>query len=402
MTNRQLAKFYQVPLTLKERKETTAKKELEEIWYKTGDKVLEKVMEIRSLDTNLNNYIPNWKPTKDGSVHTTWGFTAPSGQFDSRSPNVLNCSKHTAIGQLFRRIVEAPKGYTFVEFDKRSFHVATMGYCANDPDYIRFSQLDPHSIFTSWIMPKDWGSAIELSMSDGEILERCDWIKKRCKQEKEKDPIHGVNIRQSLSKPVVLGNQLGLGPRKLYRQNRRFMRDENHARELQAKLGEKFSKEEIWKDDIRQEAHDKTFLYLKEWGRVQHFFDVFTYKYNKRTRLWERGYGGDSEKALAFPVQGQAFGMIQWELRKLEKLGANEWFNFLVSIHDSLMYMPRDEDLERCIEMVYGVMSMPCGRMVNKATGPLGLKVGVEVSVGKNWANWDKDMNIEGMREFKI
>ena len=84
MKQKDLAKFYEVPLTLKDKKETTGKKELEEIFFKTADPIIEKVMEIRSLDTNINNYIPNWLPGQDGRVHTTWGFSAPSGQKDSR------------------------------------------------------------------------------------------------------------------------------------------------------------------------------------------------------------------------------------------------------------------------------------------------------------------------------
>ena len=147
-----LADEYVVPKN-HEGKETTNKKEMEIFLDKTADEVVQCCLEHRSLGTNINNYIPNWAPAKDGCVHTTFGFSAASGQIDSRSPNVLNVSKHTPIGQLFRRIIEAPKGYVFLEFDKKSFHVATMGYACNDATYIRFSQLDPHSIFTSYIMP---------------------------------------------------------------------------------------------------------------------------------------------------------------------------------------------------------------------------------------------------------
>lgn len=385
MKQKDLAKYYEIPLTLKTKKETTGKKELEEIFYKTGDPILEKVMEIRSLDTNINNYIPNWKPWKDGRVHTTWGFSAPSGQKDSRSPNILNCSKHTVIGKLFRGIIEAPPGYTFVEFDKKSFHVGTMGYAACDPSYIRFSQLDPHSIFTSYIMPKSWGSPIEMSMSDGEILDRCKWIKARCKAEKEKDPKHGVNIRQDTAKPTVLGNQLGLGPMKLWRMNRRAIHSLGEAKSLQSIIAELFSIVNNFKDSIRELAHNQTFLLLKEWGKIQYFFDVFNYRYNKRTGGWIRGNGTDSEKAIAFPVQGHAFGMIDLETMDLDDEGYLEEFNFLLGIHDSLMFMPEDGKVDKCIEIVSKRMGEPCSKLVNKATGKDGLQIAVEIAVGKNW-----------------
>src|SRR4029077_7630046 len=103
---------------------------------------------------------------KDGCVHTTWGFSAPSGQINSYAPNVLNLSKWTVNGQIFRRMIAAPEGYSFIEFDKKSFHVATLGYCAEDASYIRFSQLDPHSIFASYICPRDWCKPITMDLPD--------------------------------------------------------------------------------------------------------------------------------------------------------------------------------------------------------------------------------------------
>ena len=59
-----------------------------------------KILELRRLNTIINNYIPNWKPQEDGRVRTTWGFKAASGQLDSSRPNVLNISKHTELVRL--------------------------------------------------------------------------------------------------------------------------------------------------------------------------------------------------------------------------------------------------------------------------------------------------------------
>ncbi|HXB12693.1 MAG TPA: DNA polymerase, partial [Bacteroidia bacterium] len=192
----ELADDYEVPISLKTKRETTSKQELEEMFINTNDPVLEKVVRIRSYDTNINNYLPNWKPSKDGRVHTTWGFTAPSGQFDARRPNILNCSKHTEFGNEFRGIIEAPPGRVFVEFDKKSFHVGTLGYCANDKGYIRFSQLDPHSILGSYIAPDIIGGSISLKWSDEEIIEASREFKKRSKAKGKE--LHGCDIRQQL------------------------------------------------------------------------------------------------------------------------------------------------------------------------------------------------------------
>lgn len=289
--------------------------------------------------------------------------------------------------------------HVFIEADYKSFHVATMGYIANSARYIRFSQLDPHSIFTSYIMPSEWGSPIDMSMSDGEILERCRWIKKRCKQAREDDPIHGVDIRQSLAKPTVLGNQLGLGERKLWMQNKRYIHGQLHARQLQAKLSEAFNEIPRTQSEIKERAHNQRYL-INEWGYVQWFYEVFTWVWNKKRSEWLRRNGTDAEKALAFPVQSTAFGIIKWNLLEAENRGWNERFNFVNSIHDSVIYMPRVEDRVECVRSIVELYSRPCNRLVNTATGPQGLKVGVEISIGRNWRAYHKDDNPEGMREI--
>jgi len=400
---KKLAEKYVVPKD-HEGKETTRKDSIEELFEKTGDEVLQINLEIRSLSTNINNYVPNWIPSpRDGCVHTTWGFTAASGQIDSRRPNVLNVSKHTETGQLFRRIIEAPEGWEWIEVDKKSFHVATMGYCANDKDYIRFSQLDPHSIFTSYIMPKEWGKPIEMSMSDGEILERSKWIKKRCKEEKQKGGDRGIDLRQQCAKPTVLGNQLGLGPKKLYWQNRRAMKDVAAAEDYQKTIADLFPIVDGWKKEIKTIAHKQTYL-INEFGFIQWFFDVFNYTWNKVQNKWVEREGQEARLPSAFRVQGCAFGMIKEELFRVLKRCEEEldlgYFPFRLSIHDSLFFLLKTVDVERVIPVILEEMNKPCIKLVNAATGPNGLVIGVEYSRGRNWQSWDKDKNPEGMKEI--
>jgi uracil-DNA glycosylase family 4 len=392
---------YEVPKDLKTKRDTTNKKELEVIYEKTGDKVLEMVVKIRSYDINLNNYIPNWKPSKDGKVHTTWGYTAPTGQFDSRGPNILNCSKHTEFGNEFRGIIEAPQGYCFVEFDKRSYHIGTMGYCANDKDYIRYSQLDPHSIFGSHIDPSIIGVSIDLKWSDKDILSAAAEFKKRCKEIKAKDPQHNVDVRQELAKPTVLGNQLGLGATKLQWQNRKFIKTIRDAEKMQATLAGMFPKVEVFKVEIKNKAFTQRYL-IDEFGRIQYFYDVFVFQWNKKQGKWWRKEGEGAREPVAFRVQGVAFSALQMSMLNLEDMHVNEEFNFCNTIHDSLIFMPEISKRDKCIEVVYSELLKPCPKLVNEATGPLGLVIGTGVSIGHNWKAYDKEKNPEGMQEVKV
>src|ERR1035437_3629106 len=408
----ELAEDYEVPVSLKTKKETTAKGELEEMFINTGDPVLERVVRIRSYDTNITNYIPNWKPAKDGRVHTTWGFTAPSGQFDARRPNILNCSKHTEFGNEFRGIIEAPKGRVFVEFDKKSFHVGTLGYCANDKSYIRFSQIDPHSILGSYIDPSVIGGSISLKWSDSEIKEAAAKFKKLCKIHKSKDPQHNVDVRQELAKPTVLGNQLELGPKKLQRQNRRFIEyiykrqrlagggTGLSAEELQNMIAGLFPKEQIYKAQIKEKAHIEKFL-VNEFGRIQFFYDVFNFSYSKKMGKWTKKDGDGARDPIAFRVQSTAFGLIPDELRECERQGLCEEPQFIDTIHDSLVFLPEVGKRDKCIERVFEIMNKPCSKLVNEATGPEGLKISVEVAVGSNWKSYNEKSNVGGMKEIK-
>jgi len=398
--DKKLAKLYKIPVNFKTKKKTSGKKELEELLEKTGDEVLKNVQEYRSIKYNLSNSIPNWKPDDNGFVHTTWGFTAPTGQLDSRSPNILNCSKHTKIGKIFRKIVESPKGYCFVEFDFKSFHVGLMGFRANDKTYIRFSQLDPHSIYCSHII-RDDNNVTPLiphlvDWSDDEIMKVCKYIKTNYK-----------SVRQEQAKPTVLGNQLGLGPFKLQHQNRKYIPTVARAKELQSIIKTEFPKVERAKAEIIERAFVQGYL-INEFGRIQYFYDVFNFSFDKKTGKWEKKHGTDTEKVLAFAVQSPAFGMIHSKLLELEEEGIEKngesWldrFNFNNSIHDQVAFMPRIEDRDLCLEIVGRKLQEPCRWLVNDATGPGGLQIGVDASWGLNWQDKGEG-NEYGMEDVKI
>ena len=93
--------------------------------------------------------------------------------------------------------------------------------------------------------------------------------------------------------------------------------------------------------------------------------------------------------------------MITEELAECNRQGLTEEHNFLVTIHDSLMFMPEVGKRDKCIEEVSKIMNKPCSRLVNEATGPEGLRIKVEVSAGKNWKGYDKENNPMGMQEVK-
>lgn len=405
--DRRLAKKYKVPLLIDKKKgikrETTGNKHLKELLESTGDEVILRIIGnselknaslgekagIRSIDKVIKNDIVNWQPASDGAVHTTWGLTAASGQLDSRSPNILNASKHTIIGKIFRRVIEAPGENIIVECDKKSYHVATMGYCANDESYIRFSQLDPHSYFTAYVADGEFGLP-DFGMPDSEILSIC---------KKYKTHEKWSWVRQHVSKVIVLGNQLGLGPTKAFLQNRKSFKNIEEVRKLQQIIAGIFPKIEFFKQAIKKQAHSQKKL-VNEWGYQQHFWEVFSYKYDKEMNNWSRVPGTEAEKAIAFPVQSLAFGDIRDKLIQIKEKGLLERYKFISSIHDSFVFMFPRRLLDSFMVEVYPILVSPSRKLVKECC-PKGLVVGVEIFWGKNFASMSVD-NPNGMRELKI
>ena len=52
--------------------------------------------------------------------------------------------------------------------------------------------------------------------------------------------------------------------------------------------------------------------------------------------------------------------------------------------------MPEVGKVDKCIESIYKIMTKPCKRLVNEATGVEGLKIDVEVSMGQNWRDMEE------------
>lgn len=400
-------KGYTVPLTLKEKKETTSKEELQELAEKTDDSVLTSIIRFRSMRSMLTNAVPNWKPLEDGCIHTSFKFDPPSLQLNSVGPNIQNASKHpkewemigrkgadrVIIGQKFRQIVKAPKGRCVVEFDKKSFHVTMMGFEARDPLYLKWSKVDMHTLISSYIVN-------EPILLEGEPdLDKIAYIKKRHK-----------TVRDSQGKPTVLGNQLGLGRRKLYWKNKSYIDEEgvrrtgieseNRAGWLQSLIAELFPITYKYKSAIQEKAHYQTFL-LNNFGVIRWFHDVLRWDY--KSRRYKNG--SEAEEAISHPVQSNAFCMIHSEnidmAQTSDILEEHWWAN---TIHDSDVFFPEIGKRDRCIEDVYKYMMKPQKELSDSVLCPEGLVVGVDVMAsgeGGNWGNGNKK-NPEGIWEVKI
>jgi hypothetical protein len=154
--------IYKVPKVWKEEKETTAKKELERLGAKTGDRFFSLVVEHREYGKVRSVYVDGWRGAADGRTHPTFGFGPATGQLSSTRPNCQNLPKpggretlaetrKTELAELLRAMVCAPPGHKLLEFDKKSFHALTLGFEAKCPEYMRISKLDVHPFWAVYL-----------------------------------------------------------------------------------------------------------------------------------------------------------------------------------------------------------------------------------------------------------
>lgn len=410
-------KGHKVPVKL-DGNETSEAKELERLAIQTKDTMYDGIIEYRQINKMLTNDIPNWEPSqRTGAVHTEFGFLPATGQLNSRSPNVQNANKHKPLGKRFRRIIRA-RSYRdgryagrrrrLVECDYSGFHAIMLGREAQSQRYVNISRADAHSWLTSYVI----GKPVEYPQVYTEAAYKD--FKAKLKIIKKEYKV----IRDTQSKPTILGVGLGLGPRKMYWMNReRFdpklnmvvgIKDEGQSKKLQGVLKELLPELFEYQTNIKKIALDQTYL-INRWGMIRWFFDV---------------QGEDGEAAIAFNVQGNAHGMLRWVLRRLHEevlyacdrreygfdyphisgrwdvISALERFHFINTIHDSLLFEPWEDDVEECIRTVEAVMTTPCVVLADKKVCPQGLIVGVESMVGENWAEWDEKKNTGGMQAW--
>jgi hypothetical protein len=317
-------------------------------------------------------------------------------------PNVQNASKHTSVGKRFRKVVEAPEGEVFVEVDVNAYHAVVMGWLARDWDYMRFANLDPHSIAATWMLDgKGVGvEAISLNWTDAQIRHEAKRYRKTShavgKASDGRDMTF-QDFRGKVAKVFVLGNQLGLQPREAWRKNRRYIASIGDAEYYKEIIDRRFHRVYQFKDSITRLAAEQGYL-QNVWGRVHPFQDVMGWARERRTQGWKFGPGTQYNEALAFMVQSSAFDhklelLLRWMWGEVPPGGHKfdpAFHRFRNDIHDAILMTAREEtkeqaawDLQAALTMRSKVALMDFGP--DEESG-LGLRVRVGAEWGRNWA----------------
>lgn len=364
------ARRHKIPQS-KDGKKTTGKKELERLAAKYKDGFYIKVIECREIGKMRGTYIDGFRPHADGRVHTTFAFSTATNQLAAKNPNVTNIPKHGRLAKPIREMFrDAVGGKLLVEWDKKSYHVMTTGWCARDKQYMRMAALDMHS-FITWHFLRLPKADQLFSLPDEELAAQMKWLKS---DEKRK------HARDFQVKRAVLGIGYGMGVNKLYDMNREYFDSLAQAKALRGVIEGLFPKVFRWQEQIKELAHRQGYL-MDQFGAIRWFYEVQAPDGKGGMRPGEQ-----AEEAVAFLPASLAFGDMRELMKEVARRGLDKKWEQVNTVHDSLVYLVEPARLEEhCAEM-YPVLKAPSKVLVDPELAPGGLVVDVDCNAGDNWS----------------
>jgi len=394
---------YKIPRNRKEDRDTTDKKEILSLGKRTGDPLFGRIVQIREFGKLKGTYVDGWAPDAHGRAHPEFVYTPATGQLGSENPNAQNIpseksrgaagsSTLIALAARFRSIIEAPDGYSLIEFDYKAFHALTLGFCAQDAAYMRLARLDIHSFFAAVGLLKLANSDTLLAKSDAELADYLAWVKRT----------HPI-VRDGQAKPAVLGYGLGMQGQTLWEQNPDSFSSRKEAQEVLNKLDQTFPISAAWRKAIQLTAHNQKYLTTPH-GYIRRFWDVYTNKPVKDNyqpkpgekvfmtrdgQRWKIGHGSDAEAAISLLVQNAGHGHLKDQMLVIDEKGWAERYGMINTVHDALWFCCPNSLVEECYMNVKPQMELPSPVLVNPVA-PDGLWCEVDATIGKNMQKREK------------
>lgn len=439
-SNKQLINYikfkgHKVPFDRKTGKNTTNRTKIEELANATKDPIYQTILDIRTVSKMDSTYVTGrWIPTKTwvsnydgteknvGLIQTHFTTAPATGQKSSRDPNIQNAPKHTRNANLrdlnlpkrFRKLLIAPPNHQIVEFDYKSAHALTLGFEAECEDYMRLARIDVHTYMASVILNSRGitPSVIDLNVADSDLkvalktLRATNFVKKdniwqpatadinkAYAKTNDKGDITGYSsipfviageVRDTQAKPSILGYGFGLKGLKLWEMNKESFANQFEAQGVLDLIDIAFPPLKTYRDNQAMLAHDQHYLVTRA-GAVRWFWDVFSFKYNPNDpKKWKTSHGSDYEDAIALAPANDAFGHIDEAMITLEETGLNDEYNFVNTVHDSLIFFVHDGIFDIALTNVRNVMEAPSKVLINRVA-PTGLVIGVDVMAGRTW-----------------
>jgi len=387
-----------------EQPETTAEKELRRLAARTGDDFYLRVVEYRGFSKLRGTYIDGFTPRPDGCVHTSFTFATAIAQLSSRNPNIQNFTKlkpTPALAHAMRGMVAARPGHVLVEWDYKSCHVLTLGFLAEDDQWMRLARLDMHSFVAGHLLGL-WDCAQIIHESDAELMARFKWLKsdperKRVRDDQAKHGILGIGnglqakglydryMESFPPRPCPACNGTGKetgvrGPRNCREcKGSRFqpgMKIAERVLEICRQIGPKVF---AWQKRVQRLAHDQQYL-RTEFGHQRRFYEV--YRWDPRRNDW--GHGDQAEEAIAYWLSNVAHAHMRETMKAIDRAGHAERYGLFNQIHDALLFHFPEDQLDQHVRDIYPIFAAP-SQVLRNRTAPDGLVIDCEASWGHRW-----------------
>lgn len=359
---------YKIPKNRQTKKPTSNEEALRDIL--TGqnslDSVIPGVLDSRALSKGMG-YLAGNTIGRDGKFHPFYTFRPDTGRLSAINPNIQNQPNAKSgvdkdIAAAVRGCIIPSPGKTLMEFDWKAMEAVLTGFFAEDPGYIRISQLDAHSFFCSFILYNDKKipEPADATWPDDKLIPFLQDIAERFKTERYE------------AKRVNLATGYGMK----YKHLAALLRcSREQAKKYLIIKGEMAPKVAKWKERTILQAHNEGRL-STPFGYIRYFFEVL-----KKGKDGKWREGKEANEALAFRPQSTGSSMLRETLLYCDPLdGDSGLFELLAPVHDAILLECFPRDCGRVVDTIKPFMERAWGELG-------GLKIEVDVSIGDSWGN---------------
>jgi|GEM_PF-4852702 len=363
-----------VGLNPKTKQPTMDKTQLEKLAKKFGAEhpIYQAALDYSKVAKTLSTYM--YTPDAEGLIHTTYVNAPSTWRLASRNVNLQNVGKRESNpwAKKARRQIVARPGHIFVQADSTSIEAVVTGYLIGDPTFTAVAKKSIHAYLVC--------AELGLAFTDAMVEQ----VKKTHKS------------LYNQFKTAVYLLLYGGDPYLMHMTNPELYPTKQAAEVIKDKIFTLMPKLPEWQTRVREQAKREGVL-QSPWGYRHHFYDVYTFKRDAQgvIQLGDRGepivkLGNDAKRALAFIPQNCAGAFCR---DTLLLIGQSPWADFMpanVSVHDGYTLEVPEALKDEAAQFLIDTLTRPVLELG-------GLRIGCEVDMGYNWADWSED-NPRGMQ----
>lgn len=352
--------------------------------YANSHPIYAQIIEFKKVAKTISTYVYRNYLRSDGLIHSTYKNGPSTWRLAAENVNLTNVGKRESNKwtKRARRQIVARPGHVFVGADSTSIEAVVVGKLIGDDDFIRMAGKSIHA----WLCCQELGWDFT-----NETMERV--------KSEHKDLYNKM-------KTAIYLLLYGGDPYLMHMTNPENFPTKQSAQEIQDKIYALIPKLKQWQDRQRERAKKECYL-TSPWGYRHYFYDVYTFKKDKKGNIVYDDHGKpviklgrDSKRCLAFEPQNcaAAFGRDTLVL-----IGRSKWGQYLSAncfVHDGYTLEVPIDLANEAEQFLVDILTRPVPQLG-------GLRIGCETEMGYNWAEVDPhtkfwvDGNPNGMRTLR-